>query len=246
MITADAVSGLARTVLATKYDKYKPTPDFHEDLWALYCSPYRKCAAAAPRGHAKTTGGTGAYLITAMCMRERRYAMIISGTEEQSVEFINEIKGQFIDNEPLRRMFQIDRLQKDTSTDIIVRFKDGARFRILGKGAGQNPRGRIWMGTRPDIIIGDDLETEEQTDSDIRRAKFKRWFYGAVLPAGSDECIYRIHGTILHFDSLLENLMPDENKALETDDLRIFGKSKNNGEWLSVKYKAHNQDFSRI
>ena len=127
-ITADAVSGLARTVLATKYDKYKPTPDFHEDLWALYCSPYPKCAAAAPRGHAKTTGGTGAYLIAALCMRERRYAMIISGTEEQSVEFINEIKGQFIDNEPLRRMFDIEGLQKDTSTDIIVRFKDGGQI----------------------------------------------------------------------------------------------------------------------
>ena len=77
-ITADAVSGLARTVLASKYDKYKPTPDFHEDLWALYCSPVLKCAAAAPRGHAKTTGGTGAYLIAALCMRDRRYAMIIS------------------------------------------------------------------------------------------------------------------------------------------------------------------------
>jgi len=39
-----------------------------------------------------------------------------------------------------------------------------------------------------------------------RRDKFKRWFYGALLPSRSKEGVIRYVGTILHMDSMLENL----------------------------------------
>ena len=44
------VSQLARTVLAKRYDNPRPTPDFHEDLWALCCLDDPKVAIGAPRG----------------------------------------------------------------------------------------------------------------------------------------------------------------------------------------------------
>jgi len=76
-------------------------------------------------------------------------------------------------------------------------------------------------------VIGDDLENEDLTANPDRRLKFRQWFYGALLPVGSDHCLFRIVGTVLHLDSLLERLLTDST-------------------WVSKRYQAHNEDFSEI
>ena len=68
---------------------------------------------------------------------------------------------------------------------------------------------------RPGLIVGDDMENDEIVMNRDRRLKFKRWFYGALLPALSDKGKIRLVGTILHLDSLLENLMPKDD-AIKT------------------------------
>jgi len=98
---------------------------------------------------------------------------------------------------------------------------------IIAKGAEQKIRGRKWRGKRPDLIVGDDLENDEMVDSEHRRNKFRRWFFNALLPCGSDTCEYRIVGTILHDDSLLQRLI-------------------DSSAWTSVVFRAHKaiNDFS--
>ena len=241
-VTREMVSGLAATVLAQRYDNPKPTPSFHEELWALCTSDHKKVAIAAPRGHAKTTAITGSYLISTLVMRERKYALVLSDTEDQASEFLNELKIEFRENELLMEMYGVDKIVRDSATDMIVRFKDSHACRVIARGAEQKIRGKKWRGTRPDIIIVDDLENEELVSSDNRRSKLKRWFYGSVLPAGSDECVFRVVGTILHFDSLLENLMPKD------DAIRTPLKDYLYGDWISVRFKAHpdEDDFSTL
>jgi len=82
----------------------------------------------------------------------------------------------------------------------------------------------------------------------MRRDKFKRWFYGSVLPMGSDDCEYRIAGTILHFDSLLESLMPNEGSdEVQHDALSEwkYPPTTQKG-WASIKFKAHDDGFENI
>ena len=119
-------------------------------------------------------------------------------------------------------------------------------FRIVAKGSEQKLRGLLWDGKRPDLIICDDLENDEIVMNKDRRDKFKRWFYGALLPCRSANGIIRYVGTILHMDSMLENLMPKDN-ARDTiiEDLRMYSK-KRVGAWLSIKYRAHTDDFTKI
>ena len=95
-------------------------------------------------------------------------------------------------------------------TDIIVKCKDGHQFRILARGSGQKMRGRKWRGKRPGLIVCDDLEDDEQVESKERRDKFGRWFYRALKPALRKAGRIRVHGTILHEDSLLARLMKDK------------------------------------
>lgn len=78
-----------------------------------------------------------------------------------------------------------------------------------------------------------------------RRDKFKRWFYGALLPSRSKEGVIRYVGTILHMDSMLENLMPVEaDRTTIKEDLKMY--STRRGGWKSIKYRAHNDDFSQL
>lgn len=238
------VSELARTILAQRYDNPQPTPEFHEELWELCCSDHSRVAIGAPRGHAKTTAITGSYTIAKILFREAKYIYILSDTESQAAEFLAEIKLEFQENQDLIDGFGFKKFVKDSETDCILEFSDGHRARIRAKGAEQKVRGRKWRGTRPDMFIIDDLENEELTESDHRREKLKGWFTGSVLPAGSDNCIFRYVGTVMHFDSLLENLMPndlDENTVIES--LRTYNL---HASWLSVKYRAHSPDFKDL
>jgi nitrogen regulatory protein PII-like uncharacterized protein len=78
-----------------------------------------------------------------------------------------------------------------------------------------------------------------------RRDKMRRWFQGALLPCRADNGIVRMVGTILHNDSLLERLMPNpSDKATVHEGLKTYSTRKTM--WKTVKYKAHNEDFSEL
>ena len=246
MITSDTIHGFSGSVLARKYDGATPTPRFHIELWELFTSKHKFVAAAAPRGHGKSTAITYAYLLANVLFRERRFVIIVSDTESQSVNFLGDIKTELKENEDLINLFNIKGFIKDTESDIIIEFNDGHTFRIMAKGAEQRLRGTKWNNLRPDLIICDDLESDEAVYNKERREKFKRWFYGALIPSLSKEGIVRIVGTILHLDSLLNSLMPEESmKSTTVEPLRTYNFITRN-QWKSVRYRAHNPEFTEL
>lgn len=119
-------------------------------------------------------------------------------------------------------------------------------FRIKAIGSEQKVRGMIWNGTRPDLIIGDDLENDEIVLNQDRREKFRNWFFKALLPARSKRGVVRIVGTILHMDSLLERFMPkDYEFSTVREPLRTYNSSRNMT-WKAYRYRAHDPDFEHI
>lgn len=261
---AELIYGFTTTFLLSKFDNPVPTPAFHLELWDLFCQEARRVSIAAPRGHAKSTACTHSYTLANICFRQRKHILIVSDTESQAIDFLRDIRNELVENEPLRETFQIECLEKDNEKEIIGKFKDGSRFRVIAKGSEQKLRGIKWRNTRPDLIIGDDLENDEIVMNEERRVKFQKWFLNALLPCGSKTAIVRIVGTILHMDSLLENLMPTlEHPATVTseDGLRdhwdedlakeyatSHGKEYNPRAWRSYRYRAHPSanDFSAI
>ena len=249
-LTAEVLEGFTRSILSKGFDSTTDTPDFHRTMWEYCCSPDAFVAIAAPRSHAKSTAITHAYTLACLLFRERDYAIVVSETVSQSVQFLGDIKKELLDNEDLRELFGVDSLIKDTEEDLICRMKDGHLFRVQAKGAEQKVRGLKWKAKRPNLIICDDLEGDECVQNKDRRDKFKRWFNGALLPCRSSNGIVRIVGTILHLDSLLEGLMPErqlgdsrKQHLIETD---LSQYSKIRLPWKSIKFKAHDEDFSHI
>ena len=251
-VTPEVIEGFVNSCLKKNFDGPTETPDVHREWWEMCCSG-KFVAISAPRGHAKSTAITHAYLLACMLFRERSYALIVSDTYSQSTQFLNDIKRELIDNEDITELFQVEELLKDSEDDIIVRFADGAKFRIQAKGAEQKMRGLKWDNKRPDLIICDDLEGDEQVMNKERRGKLKRWFYAALLPCMSKHGIIRMVGTILHLDSLLESLMPENllisgssnrKHLLVREDLKEYTLAKTT--WNSRKYRAHNPDYTKI
>jgi len=245
-LTADVIYGFAASTLHHRFDDPQPTPEIHREWWDLCCSDDPLVAIAAPRGHAKSTAITHTYTLAAIVFRERSHVLIVSDTEGQAANFLGDIKNEFLENEELATLFKFKKFIKDSETEIIGEFQNGDKFRVIAKGSEQKVRGIKWRNKRPDLIIGDDLENDEIVMNDDRRAKFDRWLDDALIPAGSDNCLVRIVGTILHMDSALEKRMPQWGaKTTETDGIRHWSVEED-PVWKSVRYQAHNEDYSKM
>lgn len=225
-LTAGNLAGLVKLFLLPRYDAPQPIPPFHHVLWDHCCSIDTHVALAAPRGTAKSTCITHAYTIGNALMGDRDFILIISDTETQAAQFLGDIKAEFQENEPLIKQFGIKKFLKETETDIIVETIAG-RFRIIAKGSEQKVRGLKWGNKRPNLIVIDDSENDESVMNPERREKFRNWFMNALLPCGSDHCIYRMVGTILHLDSMLNRLLSDKS-------------------WRTQRWQAHNKDFTDL
>jgi len=253
ILTKEVVEGFVGSVLASKFDDAVKTPTFHREGWELFTSKDKMVALSAPRGHAKTTGMTVSYGLATLLFRERKFMLLVSDTESQAAMFLGYFKEQLQENEALIQLFGLKRnekglvqFHKDTETDIIVEMEDGHKFRVIAKGAEQKLRGLIWSGSRPDIILCDDMENDELVMNKERREKMRKWFYSALLPCISSKGIIRVVGTILHMDSLLERLMPRPyDKHSVQEPLKLWSPLKRSG-WKGVKYRAHTPDFSCI
>ncbi len=228
-LTPQLLEGFVSAYLYSRLDNPCPTPQFHREMWEMCVSAEKHVVIAAPRGFAKSTAITLAYALTACLFRQRDFVVIVSDTWGQSVEFLRDLKGELTDNEDLKRDFGILKLLKDSEDDVIVKLRDGHKFRIVARGSEQKVRGLKWNNKRPNLIIGDDLEGDEQVESKNRRDKFFNWLMKALLPCGSDDCIFRFVGTVLHFDSALERLLKDPT-------------------WKARRYRAHKgfNDFTEL
>ena len=228
-LTGPLIEAFAGTFLSHRYDDPMPTPYFHREAWDLYASDAPAAGVVAPRDHAKSTSLTFDYVLAAACWRVADYIIIIGSTEEKASEQLSNISEELHENIDLREEFGIVDFETDQKTEIIVVCEDGYRFRILARGAEQKIRGAMWKGKRPNLIVCDDMEDDEQVESIDRRKKFRRWFFRAAKQALSKSGKIRVHGTILHEDSLLSRLL--KNKM-----------------WQFKFYKAHQSydDFSNI
>lgn len=206
-LTAALVEAFSGMYLSHRYDNACPTPDFHRQGWELYCSDAKMAGLAAPRGHAKSTSFTHDYSLAAALFRDEQYIIIVGASEEMAIEHLGDIANELRENEDIIRDFKIKGFVAEQKTDIIVECEDGYQFRIMARGSEQKIRGKKWRGRRPGLIIGDDLEDDEQVENRDRRLKFSRWFYRACVQALRDAGKIRVHGTILHEDSLLAGIM---------------------------------------
>jgi len=164
-----------------------------------------KEVVVAPRGNAKSTWSVLIFVIWAIVYQKRKFILIVSETSTQAEDFMTFIKSELEKNERLQQDFPHVYGEGEVWRADTIVTRNGIKIR--GAGAGQKLRGMRHGNVRPDLVLPDDLENDEQVESAEQRRKLSNWFFKALLKIGQKNTIYLVTGTILHFDSLLSNLL---------------------------------------
>ena len=164
-------------------------------------------AVAAPRGEAKSTIANQLLSLWSVITGRRHYIVIIMDSYDQAAIMLEMIKAELEANPRLEmdypKIVGIGKVWKEGT--IITRNK----IKVEVFGSGKRIRGRRHGPHRPDLVICDDLENDENVQSPAQRDKLQRWFSRSVLKLGAagGSCVYLIIGTILHYDSLLSRTL---------------------------------------
>ena len=162
-----------------------------------------KRVVAAPRGHAKSTSLTFKGTIHAVVYGYKHYPIIISDSSDQAEGFLDNIRVEFEENEAIREDFG-DLTGKVWRSNVLV---TSTNIKVEAIGSGKKIRGRKHRNWRPDLLILDDIENDENVRTPEQRAKLDSWFKKAVSKAGDDYTDIVYIGTLLHYDSLLANTL---------------------------------------
>ena len=159
-----------------------------------------------------------------ICFQERKFVVIVSESEEKAKDFSIRIRDELEFNTKLIQDFAPDGKFKTTDwskTDFIT----ATGIRVSAKGAGQSLRGMIFKDTRPDMVILDDIETNETAGTDT----ILEYLLSNVLPAVNKRGDYEVCyvGTIIKDMAALHRMLINE-------------------EWTSAKWEAINDDDEMI
>lgn len=209
----------------------RKSPAFHEELDDTWIkgvmknqNPYMekkqisradgsRNAIAAPRGHAKSTNFTFKDTLHAVLYEYKHYPIIISDSSDQAEGFLDDIKTELEDNYNIIQDFGELRGDKVWRTGVILT-KTGIKVEALG--SGKKIRGRRHRSWRPDLLVLDDIENDENVMTPEQRRKLSSWFYKAVAKCGDTYTDIMYIGTILHYDSLLSNVLKNPGYKTRT------------------------------
>lgn len=141
---------------------------------------------------------------------EGRYEVVIfSETIEQATEWFEIWQGNLLGNPELFADLAPDRRLSKTAL-ANVWSKRRARLRN-----GFEAKVRSWRtstrGLHPDLIILDDVLSDQNTLTKYQRDKSWTYFVGTLMPMNASEM--KVVGTALHQEDLLHRLKPDKTKA---------------------------------
>jgi predicted phage terminase large subunit-like protein len=160
--------------------------------------------ALAPRGSAKSTLATLAYVLRAAVEGREPYIWIVSCTIDQARKHLAHVKAELEQNEMLHAHYPRAAGQgRDWRRDAIT-LPNGTVVEAYG--TGQKLRGRRQRQHRPSLIVCDDLQNDAQVLSPLQRQASRDWFHTALLKAGDGRTNVVNLATALHRDALAMQL----------------------------------------
>jgi hypothetical protein len=157
------------------------SPEMHKSIWNSLENPaLRFVNLQCYRGSAKTT------LLRTFCSKRIAYRvsrtiLFIGGSEPAASRSIQWLRGQIERNERWRTTFGLRPGKKWHETEIeIISEVDGTATWVLGVGITSNIRGINFDDYRPDLIVADDVLTDENVLTLESRNKTTDLLLGAV------------------------------------------------------------------
>lgn len=181
----------------------------YEDLPTLVAAGKtrgRRLLKIAPRGSAKSTIGTQLFSLYCAMLKKKRFIIVAMDVWEQAALMLEAIKVELESNPRLAMDFPdaVGSGRRWREGEIVTR----TDVMLLAAGARQKLRGRRFGPFRPDLVLLDDLENDENVTSPEFRQKLENWVLKVICelgpPDGSMDIV--MVGTILHHDAVLVRL----------------------------------------
>ena len=171
---------------------------------------YRNLAVIMPRGHGKTVI-TKSDIIRSFCFAEEPlFYGWVSATQKLAVGNMDYVKTHLEYNEQIKYYFGSMKGRKWTEQDIEL--KNGCK--LISKSNISGIRGGAKLHKRYDLVVLDDFEDENNTLTSESRSKNANMVTAVVAPAlEPHDGRLRINGTPVHFDSFINNLITNYEKA---------------------------------
>lgn len=213
--------------------------DEHHEDWCEMMEGESRLCILAPRDHGKTF--TSLCYLMWKAWKHNRFpdgklkpenpdgdfqAVLFSNVMDQAVEFFGKLQMLVLANE-------------DIFGDIIPTGSRGAKASIKEAWSGGHIRlrnradmsvksfGKSTRGMHPNLIVCDDVLSDENSATQIMRAKVWKYFVGTIIPMLGPEGQLIVIGTAQHYNDLLHRLRKQEG-------------------WKWVKYRSVNWDTGAV
>jgi hypothetical protein len=190
------------------YAKF-PFNKFHQDFFYKASSferGYRR-AWASPRGSAKSTIVSLIKPTHDVCYNLEQFILLISSTDDLAIGKLKDIRDEVLTNDAMRDIYGLHFETKKPGAEQFIIYSDLGKTFFVARGAGAQIRGIRFGPKRPTKVILDDLEHSERVYSQLQRQKTENYFKEDVGKVGDEETNIEMVGTILHRQSLLNNIL---------------------------------------
>jgi hypothetical protein len=160
--------------------------EIHYKLADKYFSTDKQILIEAFRGSAKSTMMEWFVIYIAAMGKLHNFgsvdfiAFIGDSMENGTKNFFRNIAGKIDRSELLAQLLKIKR---KTDSEMELQNADGVELNLKGYGASTNIRGVRYKGSRPDIVILDDITTNDAINSETIQNTINDNFYKSVIPA---------------------------------------------------------------
>lgn len=178
-------------------DVYKYAfPDLYLQLWALVTSIFYKprdfsrIALGLPRGFAKTLV-IKLLILYAILYTPKKFILVLCENEDKGKSILADVEDML--SEPnIEAVYGDWTVAQESNTLIRKKFSFRNKNIILRcAGAGTGIRGISEKFARPDLIIFDDIQSREGSESPLLSQQLKTWMTGTAMKAKSPEgCTY--------------------------------------------------------
>ena len=214
----ESLDFLAGVALPTIY-KYA-FPALYLRAWMLITSKFflhrdfSQIALGLPRGFAKTLV-LKLLILYAILFTKKQFILVICENEEKAKSILADVEDM-LNEDNIKAIFGEWKSRDDTNTQVKKKFHFRGRDIILkAAGAGTGIRGITEKNRRPDIMIFDDIQSREDSESPLLSKSLETWMYGTAMKAKSPE------GCLFLF---VANMYPTEGSLLR--------KLKRNPNWI--------------
>lgn len=171
-------------------------PTVFKSIWAwilayIYKSrDFSQLAIGLPRGFGKTIV-IKLMILYAIIFTKKQFILVICENEDKAKSILSDVEDM-LDEPNIKAAFGDWRLGMGPNTQTRKVFAYRGRAIILkAAGAGTGIRGITEKNRRPDLMVFDDIQSREDSESEILSAALEKWMVGTAMKAKSPEgCLF--------------------------------------------------------